>query len=201
MITSQIITRSRLVFRRVAAVAAGVAMSAGLAVGLAPTASAAERPCVEGSRKINAPGAAVEVQTVQSIGGRGIAQITLRRLPAENCYWGLLEGPGDIWLQRVSWYDVGNKNPDFVLYRRTNKGDGVTHTAATITTEHSVRACGRAYSGSETDESSIGASIGMSGKTPSGEISAGRSWVDTYTFDTGIVCTEWAHADTILPNF
>lgn len=178
------------------------ATSAAIILGTAVPAQAApaRQACVEGSRSIDALGA-VEVQTVYTDGSRGRAQITLRRLPTANCYWGLLEGPGVIWLERMSWYDNGYKNPDLNLYQRTNKEYDVTHTAATVTTEHSVRACGRAYDGSESKGTNFGASAGASGRTPSGDISVGRSWTDTYEFADGTVCTEWDQAGTIIPTY
>lgn len=185
--------------RKIIAVVAG---SAALFLGTALPAQAApaHSACMEGSRSINASGAE-EVQTVSTDGSRGRAVITLRRLKSENCYWGLLEGPGVIWLERVNWYDIGSRNPDFNLYQRTNKEYDVTHTAATVTTAHSVRACGRAYNGSRSEGHSFGVSGGVSGSSGSGGVSVGGSWTDTYEFADGTVCTEWAHADMIRPNY
>jgi hypothetical protein len=122
-------------FRKVAAVAVG---TSALLVGLALPAQAAQSSsaaCMEGSRSITATNAE-EMQTVYADGTKGRAQITLRR--SGSCWWGLLEGRGVIWLERVVWHNKDYMNPDFYLYSRTNKENGVTHTAATVTTAHSV---------------------------------------------------------------
>jgi len=171
-----------------------------LCLAMPAQASESRGACSEESRDINASGAE-EVQTVYADGTRGRAQITLRRLESANCFWGLLEGPGVIWLERISWYNDGYRNPDFSLYQRTNKENDRTHTAATVTTAHSVRACGRGYDGTRSEGISFGAGAGVSGKAASADVSFGGDWTDTYEFADGTVCTDWVHADTIMPNY
>lgn len=175
-------------------VAVAAAVSAGLLLGVAAPANASTpgvSNCHEGARLIENV-TAEEVQTVYTDGTRGRAQITLRRDRASDCFWGLLEGQGVIWLERSSFSGT-DPNPEFNLYQRRNDENDITHTAPTITSDQMVRACGRAQDGSSSRNWNLGASGGASGTTPSGSVSIGIGWTEARQFADGTVCTVWAY--------
>lgn len=167
---------------------------------LAPATPAnAASGCGEGSRKIDVSDV-VEYVAEPLNGSRGRTVIKLRHSPSQNCFWGLIDGPGEIWLEKISYYDPSGQI-DPKVYRRANKENDVNHTAATVTTEHRVRACGRTYNGAETDSRGFGANVGADGRSASGGVSGQVGGSDDYEFGSEVVCTPWASADVITPKF
>lgn len=163
-----------------------------------PTVAAgAQGGCRDGSRDIDVAYPRDIARAPLDGGSQGRAEIVLRSNPDGSCHWGLISGYGQIWLERSSVY--GGPYDNFVNPRKNDR-DGITHTAATVTTEYSVRACGIPFTGEVSSSSGWGVDAGVDGRSGSFSIEYNRDGQKVYRYDGGAVCTEWHGPDVYLPD-
>ena len=185
--------------RRVALGAAAAALALGVPVGAAAPAQAAPRPaCVDGSRDIRAQHAVDVARAALAGGTQGMAEITLRSTPDGSCHWALISGYGQVWLERAPAY--GGTYDGFVNPRK-NTRDGITHTAATVTTRHWVRACGLPFGGEVTSSNGFSLGAGAEGRSGSASISFNADDQVVYQYANGTVCTDWDTSHVLNPGY
>jgi hypothetical protein len=153
--------------------------------------------CRDGSRDIDVQYPRDIARAALNGGSQGRAEITLRSNADGSCHWGLISGYGQIWLERSSVY--GGLYDNFVNPKKNHR-DGIKHTAATVTTEHSVRACGLPFTGEVSSSSGWGMGGSLDGRRGGVTIGYNSDNQKVYEYADGTVCTEWHGPDVYQSN-
>lgn len=151
--------------------------------------------CVDGSRDIDTTEARDRARAVMN-GSRGRTEITLRSNADGSCWWGLIAGPGQTWLERERLPEFGTALPDGRLHQESNDGNKTTHTAAAVTTQDRLRLCALPMNGEFTSGWKLNLDVSRDGPGGGGEYAKevkGEYGTDAY-------CTDWLTADNPRPT-
>ena len=96
--------------------------------------------------------------------------ITLRQSPSLGCAWGLLEGTGEIWIERKSQWGTFDR-----IHARTLDRPAITPTAAVDIGRGAMRVCGNTFDGSTSSSSDAGITVGKDGGEVNLSSSAGQT--------------------------